>query len=384
MKLDATSLKRLTYAKYLYGAAVDGLHSTSPIVAAEALLRVHDSVEIFQLVVLDSLSVPSAGFMDFWEKVKTKTRKEPPYKDRFDQLNLMRRGFKHKAIVPNLSELREVAAVVLPFFNEVCRDALNVDFARLSLAELVEDPAVRGRLAKAEDLINSQKYEEGLAEIAIALHLALRQKYPDSSWGPRLSDLLDPDLSSRRPPKIEFSGSSYLDGVSDLVRRFEEAIEKALETLNARVYSQAQLLEMLIWKMDVQKYSKFAQFVPQVYEIGEGNFRVVARTDIRRPFTRRDARFCFQFVLDSALAIQQQKKEYPDVHAAQRIKTKAAYTTLFKLDTPSPVPCGQIPAGEELEGEYCCVPGKENWWHVTWGDKEGFVRGTDVAQVDDD
>jgi hypothetical protein len=25
-----------------------------------------------------------------------------------------------------------------------------------------------------------------------------------------------------------------------------------------------------------------------------------------------------------------------------------------------------------------------DWWHVTWGDKEGFVRGTDVAQVDDD
>jgi hypothetical protein len=369
----------------LYSNAVDGLHSTSPIVAAEALLRVHDAVEIFQLVVLDNLGVSGKfEFMDFWGKVRTKTDKEPPYKDRFGQLNHMRVGFKHKAIVPNLSDLREVAAVVLPFFNEVCRDVLQVDFARLSLAELVEDRGVRERLAKAEDLINSQRYDDALAEIAIALHLALRQKYPDSPWGPRLSDLLGADLSPGRPPKIEFSRYNFLDGASTLVRSFEEAIEKTLEGLHARLYSQAQLLEMLIWKIDLQKYSKFAQFVPQVYETGDGNFQVARTVDIRRPSTRRDARFCFQFVLDSALAIEQQKKGLPDASAAQRIKTIASPTTVFKFENASATPCGQIPAGQELDGVYHWVHGLEDSWQVTWGGQRGFVRSTDVAQVDDD
>jgi hypothetical protein len=374
-------MKRLTYAKYLYGTAADGLRSTSPIVAAEALLRVHDAVEIFQLVVLDSLGASGKfEFMDFWEKVRAKTGEEPPYKDRFAQLNHMRVGFKHKAITPNPSELRDVAAVVLPFFNEVCRDVLDVDFAKLSMAELVGDPAVREHLGKAEDLMNSLKYGESLAETAIALHLALSQKYPDSPWGAGLSDLLGPDLSSGRPPKIHLPHYDLPAEARDLVR----GVEEALERLHEQFYGQARVLEMLIWKIDLQKYSKFAQFVPHVYEIGDGNFQVVERTGIRRPFTRRDARFCFQFVLDSALAMEQQKNELPDLFAAQRIKTIASPTRIFKFEKGSAIPCGQIPAGQELEGVYHWVHGMEDCWQVTWEDRKGFVRSTDVAQIDYD
>ena len=164
MKLDATALKRLTYAKYLHGTAADGLHSTSPIVAAEALLRVHDSVEIFQLVVLDSLNASTKfEFMDFWERVKTKTGKEPPYKDRFGQLNHMRVGFKHKGVAPNLSELREVAAVIWPFFVEVSQDFLGVDFANQSLAVLVDDVSFQEHMGKADVLIAAHNYVDALA-----------------------------------------------------------------------------------------------------------------------------------------------------------------------------------------------------------------------------
>jgi len=337
------------------------------------------------LAVLDSLDASGQfKFMTFWETVKTKTGKEPPFKDRFWQLNHMRVGFKHRAIVPNLSDLREVAAVLPPFFTEVSRDVLHVDFADLSLAELVEDAGVRERLARADGLINSQKYEEALAEIAIALHLALRQKYPDSPWGPRVSDLLGPDLSSRRPPKIEGEFYLSLEGASAFLRDFREAVEKALEDLHGQVYSQAQLLEMLIWKIDLQKYSRFAQLAPQVYEAAGGNFQVVEGIDRQRVLTRRDAGFCFQFVLDSALAIEHQKKDFPHVSTAQRIKTTAASTTLFKLEKESAVPSGQVPAGQELEGVYCWVPVIGNSWEVAWKGQRGFVRSPDVAQIDYD
>jgi hypothetical protein len=215
-------------------------------------MRAHDSVEIFQLVVLDSLNASTKfEFMDFWERVKTKTGKEPPYKDRFGQLNHMRVGFKHRAISPNLSELREVAAVIFPFFVEVCRDFLGVDFSKLSLVELVDDGAVRERLGKADDLICAQKYEEALPEIAIALHLVLSQKYPRSPWEPPLSALFDPHSSSHRPPRIRRSSSfNLLSGASAVVQE----IETALEGLHDRVYGQAQVLEMLIWKIDLQRY----------------------------------------------------------------------------------------------------------------------------------
>jgi len=129
MPLDVVLQKRLTYAKYLHDVATAGLRSDNPMAAAEALLRVHDSIEIFQLVVLDGLGLSGKyEFMDLWEKVKSKTGQEPPYKERLRQLNGMRVAFKHHAILPNLSELRELAAAVYPFIAGVSAGLLRVDF----------------------------------------------------------------------------------------------------------------------------------------------------------------------------------------------------------------------------------------------------------------
>jgi len=379
LKLDAASLKRLVYAKYLHNTAADQLHSTSPIVAAEALLRVHDSVEIFQLVVLDNLSVSSRfEFMKFWEEVKNKTGKEPPYKDRFAQLNHMRVGFKHKAICPNLSELSDVAAVIWPFFVEVSRDFLGVEFAEQSLAVLVDDVSAREHLGKADELIAAHNYDDALAEITIALHVVLNQKYPRSPWA-QTSDLLDPHSSSHRPPKIPYhSYGNTLSGAAGLIH----AIEKAFEDLHDGISRQAELLEMLIWKIDLQKYSKFAQFAPYVFQTGDGEFHVTHRMGIRRPLTQRDARFCFQFVLDSALAIQEQKRELPDLFAAQRLRTAKTGAKLYKVQDNLLVACGEIPGNQDLEGLYAYGFGEDPLWQVTWKGVEGIVKEGDVVQLD--
>ena len=98
--LDARYLRLLSHSKYLYGRARAGLSSASPIVAAEALLRLHDSLEIFQIAVLGKLGVScDVSFMEFWEKVKNKTADhyEPPFKAPFGSLNSMRNDFKHHA-----------------------------------------------------------------------------------------------------------------------------------------------------------------------------------------------------------------------------------------------------------------------------------------------
>ena len=104
---------------------------------------------------------------------------------------------------------------------------------------------------------------------------------------------------------------------------------------------------------------------------------------IRRPLTARDARFCFQFVLDSALAIQQQKRELPDLFAPQRLKTKGMGAILYKFQDNSVVPCDQVPGDQELDGMYAWGSTEGDLWQVTWNSVEGFVRNVDVVQVDD-
>lgn len=379
MKLDVTLLKRLTYAKYLYNTSIDRLHSMSPIIAAEALLRVHDAVEIFQLFVMDGLNAPTKFvFMEFWEKVKVASGKEVPYKGHFDRLNAMRVGFKHKGVCPNLAELRDLAAVIFPFFVEVCRDVLGVDFTNLSLADLVDDIGVQEHLRKADVFIESQKYEDALSEAAIALHLVLNQKYPRSPWAPS-PDLLETGPSSRRPPKINHYNTGELpSGASTLIHE----IEKAFEELHDRISRQSDLLKMLVWKIDLQQYSKFAQFAPHVIQNGGGNFHIAHRMGVRRPLTKRDARFCFQFVLDTALAIQQQRGELPDLFAAQRLRTAASGAKLYQVQDGLLAPCGEIPGGRDLDGLYGGWSWEEAVWQVKWEGVEGIVKDADVVQLD--
>ena len=100
---DALRLKRVIYAKYLLGSASRALRSPSPLVAAEGLLRLHDSIEIFQSVVLDKIGAPKqkyGSFMQFWDLVKKETDADPPYRDRFRALNELRVNFKHHALLP--------------------------------------------------------------------------------------------------------------------------------------------------------------------------------------------------------------------------------------------------------------------------------------------
>ena len=376
-------MKRLTNAKYLYLGAADALRSAHPLVAAEALLRVHDAVEMFQLVVLEAVGASGKfEFMSFWEQVKVKTSKEPPYKDRMGQLNHMRVGFKHKGVLPDLSELRDVAEIVSRFFSEVSREYLQLDFSTLTLAELVDDAEVQQHLRAAGDLIDAENYSEAVIETAKAFYIVVTQHSPRAPWRPQGSDLLDLDFSSQARSRIRATSElANLSGVPDLLH----TIEEQFQGLHDRVFQHARLLEMLIWNIDLKRYGKFAQFIPYVDRTGAGEFYVVERAGVRRPTTARDARFCFQFVVDTALVIQRQRQELPDAYGAQRIKTVAGGATLYTInDKHAAAASTLIPEGEELQGLYYWVPGIDACWDVTWKGTKGYVKSTEVIELDSD
>jgi len=381
VKLDPTSLKRLTYAKYLYLGAADGLRSTHPLTAAKALLRVHDAVEMFQLVVLEAVGASGKfEFMNFWEQVKVKTSREPPYKDRMGQLNHVRVGFKHKGVLPDLSELRDLADIVLPFFSEVSREFLNVDLSTLSLAELIDDAEAQRHLSAAATLIDAQNYDEAVVEAAKAFYVVATKDSPRTPWGPHGSDFFDLDTSAHGHTHLSLRASlSNVDGVAGLVR----AIDDRMEALYDQILRQARLLEMLTWKIDLKRYGRFSHFIPYVSRTGDGKFHVQKRMGVRRPITARDARFCFHFVVDTALIIQRQSHELPDLYGSQRIKPAAAGAKFYTLDNKGAASeTDQIPETEELEGLYGAVYGVGDCWVVIWKGVRGWVKTTEVIQLD--
>lgn len=179
---EALRIKRLTYAKYLFRSATLSLRSPSPLLAAEGLLRLHDSIEVFQSAVLDKIGVPKekyGAFMEFWARVKEKTNLEPSYKDRFRALNDLRSNFKHHALLPNAEEIRGLAFVVPLFYEELCRNIFRFEFTEVSLGNLMPEGELRNRVKAAERLNEAKDFDGSVTELAIVMELMFGTMFPD-------------------------------------------------------------------------------------------------------------------------------------------------------------------------------------------------------------
>jgi hypothetical protein len=375
-KEENLRFKRLMFAKYLFNAARQGLSSPSPIVAAEALLRLHDSVEIFQTVVLDKIGSHKknfGSFMDFWQKVEEGTPQKfrPPYKDRFGALNEMRNALKHAGVLPNLSELRELSAVVPSFFDELSAQILKVDFHEVSLADLLDDREIRGTVKKAEAAISSGDYRTAVSELALALDLAMRGRLRQV---PR----------SASYPAVGLSLSEYdIRGVANVLpAEASQRFRKVIGSLESQLLELSWYVEMLDSGIDMQRYRRFKYLSPNTrrFQTGRIEFRFA-------PFqaallTEDDADFCLQFAVETALAFRSRELLWLDRRRPRSLRTAGDPTPLYEVNPDNSVTAiGKIPKGCELTGRPCIVPRLGEVWAVTYRRQDGYIRFSEATPL---
>jgi len=76
-----------------------------------AVLLLHDAVEILMIAILDHLNInakKNREFMAFWTLVKQDGHPDAPDKAAMESLNTIRVGLKHKAIIPNSRDVRDL------------------------------------------------------------------------------------------------------------------------------------------------------------------------------------------------------------------------------------------------------------------------------------
>lgn len=174
--------KRVLYAKYLLSRAKKDQNDRNELAVAACLLLLHDAAELLMLAATDHLGIGSNWkFMDFWEKVKQSGNKEPGHKTPMGQLNDMRVSLKHKGILPRPQSVRDLFPRVEIFCEEVTKDLLGLDFAELSLADLVADDDVRNALRDATQALNSGDKNKAFINVRIAfdkLHRLISKDAP--------------------------------------------------------------------------------------------------------------------------------------------------------------------------------------------------------------
>jgi len=137
----------------------------------------HDAVELLMHAVTDHLGLKKKfEFMSFWATVKDAGHPEPPDHAPIESLNKLRVGLKHSAIIPRVQSVQELLPRVKGFFENVLKAYCNVDYASLSLIDLVSEQELRCTLHEAQDKFRSGDKAGALTNLRIALHQVEKPK----------------------------------------------------------------------------------------------------------------------------------------------------------------------------------------------------------------
>jgi hypothetical protein len=297
MALDQTLIRRLAFVRYLYQSGLSQSHAPAPMSSA-SLLSWHDSVELFLQVASEHLNVGSGqpAFMDYWDLLNRKLNPaEVGQKESMRRLNKARVALKHHGTFPSVLDIEAFRAAVTGFYQDNTPLIFAIAFDDVSLVEFVNPESARTKLTQAQQLIGEGRTLDALNDIALAYDEMIadyEKRKRDTSY--RSPFYFGQDLSFHDSFFMGFRGNLGSDE-----RRLAEFVDRVKESVEAMQGA----MKVLALGIDYRKYSRFKIFVPHIsHNLGGG-------TQVHRRFKEEDkpstdaARFCFDFVIECALAL---------------------------------------------------------------------------------
>jgi hypothetical protein len=242
-----------------------------------SLLLMHDAIELLMVAVLDHLNAPvndRREFMEFWSAVEKESKKVPPDKGRMQSLNKARVALKHHGVMPDPKEIRDMVPRVEGFFENVLREFCDVDYAAVSLSDLLQDELVRQLIAEARNNFARGEKTDAMTQLAYAFD---RLNHPDGQRLPLL----------RTPPKPQLArvvdnrdNRTYVD---HLYRYFSECTAQ----INA-----------LTLGIDRTRWSRFHFYMPSVLWSLNGTPHTQLRSGYYDKLSVEEFEDCISFLVD--------------------------------------------------------------------------------------
>lgn len=272
--------RRLTLSKYLFRQARRILQQSEPYSRGLATSLLHDSVEVFLRVLTEQfkIEVPRRdNFLQLFDNVRKRIPCVGEHSAAMKRLNTARVGFKHEGLDVSATDAGAFLTNVEAFLSEVCQQELQVDFATLSLVNAIGHRRTQNWLEKAREALRSEHYTDSVAHSAAALAIYLHHR------------------DTRRGEPVDPSG--YIHSFSGELGGAIDWIIEYVEPIRAR-------LDLVSHGIDVASYDTFEALTPQtsVYE-NDGTVSQFERQS-RRVCSREEARFCYDFAVESALALR--------------------------------------------------------------------------------
>jgi hypothetical protein len=298
MTLDHTTVRRLAFIKYLYQTAVSQSKAPAPLNCA-SLLTMHDAVELFLQLSSEHLNAgaPPPAFKDYWDLLNKKLDpRELDQKESMRRLSKARAALKHHGTFPSDLDIEGFRASTTNFFQVNVPLIFAVTLAEVSLIEFVNPESSRQRLKEAEDQIRSGDTLGALDNIALAFTEMIsdyedrkRTQFDDSPFyfGRSMTFLTSFQLGLNR------SSSLHL----------ERKLVDFVDEVTASIEAMQEAMKMLALGIEYRRYSKFKQLTPDLSGVMGGDTICQRRFEESEKPSQEDARFCIDFVIESALAL---------------------------------------------------------------------------------
>lgn len=282
--------RRLTLVRYLYGVGADQSRQPEPF-ASFSVLPLHDASEMLLQIAAErwDASAKRPDFLQYWPMLREKGI-DLPHRAAMERLNSARVGLKHRGVLPARSDVEDFRVIVREFIADTMKLALDIDFDRLSMGELVQDGKLRDLLLEAERAIIDGDHEKALEGAAVAFKLTLRlHRYGgnDQPRDRRRYDLRD----AVRPSSFTFS----VHGGDRTLQRIGDDFEKLGSHLS-------EAITVVGYNLNFDDFLFFKSNIPVAHEMIGGNVTIEW---MREPISDRViAERCVAFAVDAAIRLR--------------------------------------------------------------------------------
>lgn len=285
-------IRRLATIKYLYNIGVQQSMQVETI-AGFSILAFHDCTEMFLLLIAENKGKKALfNFMGYWDDYPELTLRESmrALKDR-------RVNIKHKGQFPSKSDIEISRITMTEFLEQNTPIQFGIEFKDISISNLVSYDNVKRYIDIAELNYNEGKLYDCMVNSKIAF-MELLSTYEASKRGNYSVDSLlnIGDEVGRDYQKLIGSSGNY-------GARWFEQVANTINKIR-------EVLKVTALGIDYKKYVYFETIVPKVNvwwrEEGKNYDSLPQEYYQRKNILRSiDCRFCIDFVIDSALKLQE-------------------------------------------------------------------------------
>lgn len=285
-------IRRLAIVKYLYNLGVQQSMQVD-IVAGFSILSFHDCAEMFLLLVAENKGMKAEeGFMNYWNKIPELTLKESMrvLKDR-------RVNIKHKGLFPSKSDIEISRITMADFLTQNTKIQFGLDFSSVSISSLISYNKVKEYIDVAEEYLVKNDFYNCLVNAKIAF-MELLASYDYCKRG------------KYHINSIVNVGSEIGNEYQKFIGHDEKFGERWFRDVSETTNRIREILKITALGIDYRKYAFFEYITPEtnVYWNNSGHeYHSIPKEYYENRFNLRvsDCHFCINFVIDSALKLQE-------------------------------------------------------------------------------